>query len=121
MASVETVEGGENPGRSACWESVSVRAPHQPVTESSYCSWSAGEERQEAGERNRKEGNGRESMEGVGGESLLLMEGRAMAGEEEGRQRGVGGSWGRLGYEESVPGSQLQASPVVLGRGVREG
>ena len=67
MASVETVEGGENPGRSACWESVSVRAPHQPVTESSYCSWSAGEERQEAGERNRKEGNGRESMEGVGG------------------------------------------------------
>ena len=92
MASVETVEGGENPGRSACWESVSVRAPHQPVTESSYCSWSAGEERQEAGERNRKEGNGRESMEGVGG-------GGGGVGVGGGEGRGGGGKRGGGGGE----------------------
>ena len=58
--------GGKNPGQSACWESVSVRAPRQPVTESSYCSWSAREERQEAGERNRKEGEWEGERGGAG-------------------------------------------------------
>lgn len=95
MASVETVEGGENPGRSACWESVSVRAPHQPVTESSYCSWSAGEERQEAGERNRKEGNGRESMEGVGGGGEFVIDGGKGDGWRGRREAARGG--GELG------------------------
>ena len=65
---------------------------------------------------------GRAWRGGGGGEaeSLVVMEGRAMAGEEEGRQRGWGGRGGGWGMK-SVPGSQLQASPVVLGRGVREG
>lgn len=110
--------GGENPGQSACWESVSVRAPRQPVTESSYCSWSAGEERQEAGERNRKEGEW-EGEHGVGGRVRVCYwwrEGRWLE-RKKGGSEGEGGGWGM----KSVPGSQLQASPVVLGRGVREG
>lgn len=65
-----------------------------------------GEEEEEAGERNRKGGRARGLRVVIDGRKTT--NGRAMAGKEEESQRG--------GVMKCVPGSQLQASPVVLGR-----
>lgn len=67
-----------------------------------------GEEEEEAGERNRKGGRARGLRVVIDGRKTT--NGRAMAGKEEESQRAGGG------VMKCVPGSQLQASPVVLGR-----
>lgn len=82
------------------------------MVESSYCSWQP-ETRGRGPEKEtgRKGKGGRARGVRVVIDGGERAKGRAMAGKEEGRQQG-----GRKRGMKCVPGSQLQASPVVLGR-----